>query len=399
MAYLFALTVAWGAFAALYHWLLAKETFFSANRWYLLSALVGGLVLPFLAQWFVAPTVSQFAPALEAFLPAITVGIAQAEPDWAAHVGWVQFVVFVWAAGSIFGLGRCIYGLSAIDTLARKARQERDNLLFSDAIDMPFSFFGKIFVPAAYAGDAAQLETIILHENAHATGWHSLDVLFGELVCIVLWWHPLAHWYRRQLRLVHEYIADEAAVRHSPSRKQYGLLLIQQAQSGPVLAYANHFLQSPLKQRLIMLSKQHSAPVRSLRYALVLPLLACLLALFGPNTASAQVRKDKDVVEIGEVDVLPAFAQGAEAGLMKYLADNIAYPAEAKAAKVQGMVALSFVINTVGAVEDIKVLKAPHQTLGEEAVRVVKTTRWTVGQKDGKSVKVRYTLPIKFKLD
>ncbi len=394
MHYLLTLTAAWFAFAALYRWLLAKETFFTANRYYLLTALLGSLALPWAATWLSAgwsvPTV------LEALLPAITVGTEQPTTRMTQAFGWPMLLLFVWLAGSAVGLVRCVRGLLSISRLARAAHDREGRVLFSTAIDMPFSFFGKIFVPTALRHEP-DIDTIVQHEMAHARGLHSLDVLLSELVCIVFWWHPLAHWYRRELRLVHEFIADGVAVR-SISRKQYGLLLIGQAQSGPVLAYANHFLQSPLKQRLIMLSKQKSAPVRGLRYALALPLLALLVACFGPQLASAQAKKDY-IAETIEVDVVPVYASGGEAGLMKYLGENIQYPADAKKANAQGVVALSFVISTSGAVEDINVLKSPHQSLGDEAVRVVKATRWVPGSKDGKPVKVRFTLPIKFKMD
>ncbi len=396
MYYLLALTAAWLAFAVLYRLLLAKETFFTANRYYLLTALLGSLALPWAATWL-GSTVLPFPAVFEALLPAITVGIEQPTSRMTQAFGWPMLLLFVWLAGIIVGMVRCVRGLLSISRLARAAHDREGRVLFSTDIDMPFSFFGRIFVPTALRHEPA-LDTIVQHELAHVHGLHSLDVLLSEVVCIVFWWHPLVHWYRCELRLVHEFIADAAAVR-SISRKQYGLLLIGQAQSGPVLAYANHFLQSPLKQRLIMLSKQNSAPVRGLRYALALPLLALLVACFGPQLASAQAQKDDDVREIMELQVQPTFAQGGEAGLMKYLADNIVYPEDAKKANISGVVAISFVINTVGTIEDIRLLKAPQQSMGDEAMRVIKSTRWIPGQADGKHVKVRFTLPIKFKMD
>ena len=238
---------------------------------------------------------------------------------------------------------------------------------------------------------------MLAHERAHARGWHSADVLLAELLCIALWFHPLAHWYRRALRTVHEFLADEAASRRT-DKKQYGLLLIQQAQSGPALALAHHFFQSPLKQRLIMLMKQHSAPVRALKYTLVLPLAALFVLLFQQNPLTAQTPDDKPK-ELFDIDVLPQFP-GGQAEMMKYLGSNIQYPEAAQKAKAEATLALGFVIEKDGSLSNIENLTTTvRPDLVAEAIRVVKAMpKWTPGVMDGKPVKVRYTLPIRFRL-
>src|SRR5699024_2034811 len=101
-------------------------------------------------------------------------------------------------------------------------------------------------------------------------------VLFLEALCIIFWFHPLVYLYRKELRKVHEYEADAAACILG-NKKEYGRLLLNQAQSGLQLALANHFFYSQLKDRIIMITKKHSH--RYARYIdlLALPLL-CLVA-------------------------------------------------------------------------------------------------------------------------
>jgi len=84
-----------------------------------------------------------------------------------------------------------------------------------------------------------------------------------------------------------------------------------------------------------------------------------------------------------------------------YVATNVKYPKEAKKKGVEGTVFVSFVINTLGNITDIEILKGIEngKLLEEEAVRVVKTmTDWKSGKQRGKAVNVKYVLPIRFKL-
>lgn len=108
---------------------------------------------------------------------------------------------------------------------------------------------------------------------------------------------------------------------------------------------------------------------------------------------------DDDVQEMFNVHKPPTFP-GGERELMKFLATHIQYPAIARDANIQGMVTLSFVINKAGDITDVQVLRDIGGTCGKEAVRVVEMMpRWMPGEANGHPVKVRYTLPVRFKLE
>jgi TonB family protein len=84
----------------------------------------------------------------------------------------------------------------------------------------------------------------------------------------------------------------------------------------------------------------------------------------------------------------------------KFLAKNLHYPKAARNENVQGKVVLRFIVDTVGNVSDITVVKSVHPLLDSESVRVVKLLdQWKPGMQNGKAVNVYYTLPIVFKLD
>ena len=147
-----------------------------------------------------------------------------------------------------------------------------------------------------------------------------------------------------------------------------------------------------------MLMKQHSAPVRAIKYTLVLPLAALFVLLFQQNPLVAQTPDDKPK-EMFDIEVQPQFPGGQDA-MMTYLGSNIRYPKAARKAKAEGMVALTFVIGTDGSVSNVE-NKTPDMRpdLVKEAMRVVQAMpKWIPGVMDGKPVRVKYTLPIKFRL-
>ena len=112
----------------------------------------------------------------------------------------------------------------------------------------------------------------------------------------------------------------------------------------------------------------------------------------GNDTTSVRV----DIFEIPEQ--MPQF-MGGEKALMKYLVDNCVYPSQAAKDSIQGRVVVQFIIDSLGYVGNVNVVRSVHELLDEEAVRVVKTLpRFAPGRENGKAVNSLYTLPVTFKL-
>ena len=98
------------------------------------------------------------------------------------------------------------------------------------------------------------------------------------------------------------------------------------------------------------------------------------------------------------VEQQPEFPGGMSA-LMKFLSDNIKYPVIAQENGIQGRVITTFVVERDGSITDINVVRGQDPSLDKEAVRVIKTMpRWKPGQQRGKPVRVRFTLPVQFRL-
>ena len=106
---------------------------------------------------------------------------------------------------------------------------------------------------------------------------------------------------------------------------------------------------------------------------------------------------EHDVYQI--VEQMPEFPNGQET-LMQYIAEQVKYPAEAKKAGAQGRVFIGFIVEPDGSLSDFKVLRGIGYGCDEEALRVVKSMpKWQPGMQRGKAVRVKYLVPVNFKLD
>ena len=102
---------------------------------------------------------------------------------------------------------------------------------------------------------------------------------------------------------------------------------------------------------------------------------------------------------VEEVPDEQAAFPGGQQALMTWLSQNMKYPEEALEKGTQGRVLVGFVINKDGSVDEVNVVRSVDAALDAEAVRVVKAMpKWTPGKKGGKTVRVRYTLPLTFKM-
>ena len=106
--------------------------------------------------------------------------------------------------------------------------------------------------------------------------------------------------------------------------------------------------------------------------------------------------EEEEIFQVVEDD--PQFPGGMQA-LMKFLRDNIKYPSVCQDQGIQGRVVVQFVVNTDGSIVDANVVKSANPHLDKEAIRVVGTMpKWEPGKQRGKAVRVRFTLPVNFRL-
>ena len=124
--------------------------------------------------------------------------------------------------------------------------------------------------------------------------------------------------------------------------------------------------------------------------------LMMLVLLFSFMTSTAQTKKNDMVFDV--VEVMPQFP-GGQIAMLKYIMENMKYPEQAMKEGIQGRVAVSFIVEKDGSISDVKPILSVHPLLNKEAVRVVESMpKWTPGKQNGKPVRVRFNLPVMFKL-
>ena len=124
--------------------------------------------------------------------------------------------------------------------------------------------------------------------------------------------------------------------------------------------------------------------------------LMMLVLLFSFMTSTAQTKKNDMVFDV--VEVMPQYPGGPIA-MLKYLMENIKYPEQAMKEGIQGRVTVRFIVEKDGSISDVKPILSVHPLLNKEAVRVVESMpKWTPGKHNGKPVRVRFNLPVMFKL-
>lgn len=188
--------------------------------------------------------------------------------------------------------------------------------------------------------------------------------------------------------------------------------LIPRSTNVPGYGLTNSFLHiSQLKQRIQMLTKPNSSRRALWRYPLVFSFAGLMLMCTQVDKELDQVVNNREKLDqslkltevkgeiFSVVENQPEFP-GGMAGLNKYLSDNLKYPAAAVKANVQGRVFANFVVTKEGDIADVNILKGIGFGCDEEAIRVIsRMPNWKPGSQDGKSLNVRYNIPIAFELE
>ena len=270
----------------------------------------------------------------------------------------------------------------------------------------PFSFFGWIFLYLPQMEDESQDE-ILMHEQTHARQWHSVDVIVSELANIVCWFNPFSWLLKGEIRLNLEYLADNQVAKTMEDSKQYQYHLLGLAHTNSKTGLYNNFNVSQIKSRIIMMNKKRTRTAGRIKYALFVPLAAALLLASNISCTSTETQEaNTEVMESraveGEVfqvvEEMPEFP-GGMAECMKWLAQNIKYPAEAQEKGIQGRVIVQMVVEKDGTITHAKVVRGVDPLLDTEALRVVNSSpKWKPGKQNGEAVRVKYTLPIMFRL-
>lgn len=371
LTYYLKANLVFGILFGVYLLMFRRETGFQARRvWLLLSPLVAAL-LPLLPN-------SGSAPLYTIQLPAVMVGSSMGSSSSLSWSGGLMMV-----HGAVTALLLLVLGIRI--QLAWELIQRPGN--------GAASFLGRIRSPDTL--HPVDREAIIAHEEVHVREYHSLDVILFEVVRALAWSNPLVHLALRELRLVHELIADRSARSFHPD---YPALLLANAMGTRPRSLMTTFSSTNLKQRLTMLQNNRPPHATRPKLLLLVPALILGFGLIAWQPASEPRPHDPATVFTGN-DTPAEFPGGMEA-LVKYLGSHVKYPAAARADGAEGTVYVAFVVKNTGELADIELKRGVRADIDAEALRVVNAMpAWKPARAGGKEVDSKMTLPIAFKLN
>ena len=424
MLYLLQVNVGLILFYALYKLVCTRDTFFRSRRFILIVSLVLPFILPFIdvREWLESRDRMIMLTHFDysAVLPEIVVGSEAAETGNRVFV-LSEWIGYLYLAGVVVLLVRlAVQAFSLYRLIVRMPEKEINGVRIKCLNDPsgPFSFFGWIFMnPAAVKED--EISEILTHEMAHVKQHHSVDVLLAEMVSICCWMNPFAWLLKREVRLNLEFLADRKVMEAGFATKSYQYHLLGLAYNHKY-GLSNNFNFSHLKQRIIMMNKKKSNATGHIKYALfVLPAFALLVA--GNISCSQDASQTEDAKEEVVAPVSPEAKEapadstakeevfmvaeqmpefpGGMKELLKFLQENVKYPENAMKNNVQGRVIVQFVVEKDGTLTEFKVARSVDPDLDAEALRVLQTMpKWKPGMQRGKIVRVKFTVPVSFKL-
>lgn len=265
----------------IFYWLMLRRlTFYRWNRLFLLVYPAMAYLVPFIditgllhqrddKAWLNAiPVLEQYSLRIQ----------PQEDQSWftPVHIG-----MLVLAAGSIIMAVRFCWQYLSLRKAVSGAvllADDEARLYHVDKRIVPFSFGRSIYLNK-HLHTEAELREILHHEFIHVKQRHSLDMFWGELLCIINWYNPFAWLLRNAIRQNLEFIADHQVLANGIDRKQYQYMLLKVTGIAS-FSVANNFNLSSLKKRIIMMNKKTSASVHLLRFGLIVPVLAVLLLAF-----------------------------------------------------------------------------------------------------------------------
>lgn len=279
----------------LYLLLLKTETNFGFKRYYLLSGVIFSLIFPLIEITGndSIPSIGKVLPAY--VLPELVIGGSVEEVSaTTTQMVWqltesiyilgcfILFTVLVIRLVTLFKWVCRSQPISEIGSV--KIREARTNT-------PSFSFFNYIIIGASDELTPREIDHIVRHEMIHVKSFHSLDILLIEFVRIAFWFNPTIHILKKMLSDVHEFQADDKAVK-SHDVQTYCSLLARMTLKSAGLSLANHFNKSLTLKRIAML-KTVKKKMGAWKYAIIAP---ALIAIFMVVACQEQVMDDLNTV-------------------------------------------------------------------------------------------------------
>lgn len=276
-----------------YQWSLKDKTFHHYNRFYLLSAVVISLFLPLVKVENFTIAVSN-----DVYLLMSKFQTYQSDNNIDNDFNYLKIILQALGLVSLFFLGKLLLGIYNILKIKKKFPKEQfGEIRFfqTDLEEAPFSYFKSLFWKKSILLHSDVGRQILKHEMVHIEQKHSYDKIFIEIVRAIFWFNPIFYFIKRELNLIHEYLADNKAVKQSDT-KAFAQMLLASHFSGTTFPATSPFLSSNLKKRLKMLQK----PKTKYGYArriFALPVVFTIAFAYMVNAKNNEIKLVNDEID------------------------------------------------------------------------------------------------------
>jgi len=293
--YVFKSIACLAVFYTFYKLLLEKESFHTFKRTYLLVALCLSFIIPtitFTEYVIIEPTTLMTLPTGQITYSADDATVIKKSTDYLPIILW-----------SIYGIGVLIFGIRFGKNLWNLIKKIRNNphlkmqsvfhvLLQSSTI--PHTFLSYVFLnKKAYDGKEIPNE-VLEHETIHAKQWHSLDILWIELIQIVFWFNPILYFYKKSIKLNHEFLADRGVLSKGTDTAAYQNILLAYSSNALSPALANSINYSSFKKRFTVMKTQTSSKRMWISAFVLIPLLSILIFSFSSKEKVYTTAEEED---------------------------------------------------------------------------------------------------------
>jgi len=427
-------TIYMAVFYMFYIIVLSRDTSYSRNRYYLLTALIFSLIMPLVK--FNLPGNSGLVALSRGISEVVNIGEVKVINGGNGLISFNQVppLAAIYLTGVTASIVLLIFNLRLLKKKIRESGQQERGLIFTDLGGIAgFTALGYIFV-----GNHLEHDDVIRvtnHERKHLEYKHFYDIALVRAISILFWFNPLVYLFERSLRAVHEFQVDDNLLKNGETVKDYQELMLNQLFSTNIFSVRSAFSgQTLIKKRMIMMTKKKSGKIAELKVLCLLPAIALLMVVFSCKSEKSEpeikaidevvvVAKEdpaataKPVPEIAQVtseelekiieekevfnvvEDMPTFQGGDINKFRQWVQMNVKYPKDAVENGIQGKVYVWFLLNKEGKVEDARVLRGVDPSLDEEALKIVKSSpQWVAGKQSGEYVNVAMSMTINFQL-
>lgn len=295
--YFFKVIICSAIFMGYYYVALHNKIYHQYNRFYLLFSFTLSWCIPILPitlsvqkETFAAPVfqaIQYISESTEPFEPNTVVDAAKPTLTFdnilLCCYGIVCLIMLILFLKVLYFLFR----------LTKKYKAQTFNtckIYLTQESNTPFSFFKRIFWNTNVDIESAIGKQILQHELTHINEKHSWDKLYVQLNLFVGWFNPFFWLMKKELEMIHEFIADKKSVPNA-NTELFAQMLLNSAFAGKNISLTNPFFFSPIKRRLIMLTKKSNPKFSYLQRIIALPVLTVLVIIFSLKAQGISVKR------------------------------------------------------------------------------------------------------------